>query len=144
MTEGTAQMNIEIHQPELARRVREGIQSGRFHDVDELLTKALDALSEKEATDKTLPHPEVGFDNGRVGIETGSGDLTDLDPSAAGAPPTGAPAPASARAAARRRLRRESRPVETAAARPAHSRSQLGTGGGEVSATTSAISRGDL
>ena len=42
-------MNIEIHQPELARRVLEGIQSGRFHDVDELLTKALDALSEKEA-----------------------------------------------------------------------------------------------
>jgi uncharacterized protein (DUF433 family) len=26
--------------------VREGIQSGRFHDVEELLTKALDALSE--------------------------------------------------------------------------------------------------
>ena len=42
-------MNIEIHKPEVERRVREGIQSGRFHDVDELLTKALDALSEKEA-----------------------------------------------------------------------------------------------
>ena len=42
-------MNIEIHKPELERRVLEGIQSGRFHDVDELLTKALDALSEKEA-----------------------------------------------------------------------------------------------
>jgi Arc/MetJ-type ribon-helix-helix transcriptional regulator len=42
-------MNIEIHQPELERRVLEGIQSGRFHDIDELLTKALDALSEKEA-----------------------------------------------------------------------------------------------
>jgi len=39
-------MSIEIHKPELERRVREGIQSGRFHDVDELLTKALDALSE--------------------------------------------------------------------------------------------------
>jgi uncharacterized protein (DUF433 family) len=38
-------MNIEIHKPELERRVREGIQSGRFHDVDEFLTKALDALS---------------------------------------------------------------------------------------------------
>jgi uncharacterized protein (DUF433 family) len=38
-------MSIEIHQPELERRVREGIESGRFHDVDELLTKALDALS---------------------------------------------------------------------------------------------------
>jgi Arc/MetJ-type ribon-helix-helix transcriptional regulator len=43
-------MNIEIHKPELARRVLDGIQSGRFHDVDELLTKALDALSEKEAS----------------------------------------------------------------------------------------------
>jgi Arc/MetJ-type ribon-helix-helix transcriptional regulator len=41
-------MTIEIHQPELERRVREGIQSGRFHDVDELLTKALDGLHEKE------------------------------------------------------------------------------------------------
>jgi len=41
-------MNIEIHRPELERRVREGIQSGRFRDVDDLITKALDALSEKE------------------------------------------------------------------------------------------------
>jgi uncharacterized protein (DUF433 family) len=39
-------MNLEIHKPELERRVREGIESGRFHDVDELLTKALDVLSE--------------------------------------------------------------------------------------------------
>ena len=39
-------MNIEIREPELEGRVREGIQSGRFHDVDELLTKALDVLSE--------------------------------------------------------------------------------------------------
>jgi uncharacterized protein (DUF433 family) len=38
-------MSLEIRKPELERRVREGIQSGQFHDVDELLTKALDALS---------------------------------------------------------------------------------------------------
>jgi len=38
-------MSIEIQKPELERRVREGIQSGRFQDVDDLLTKALDALS---------------------------------------------------------------------------------------------------
>jgi len=44
-------MNIEIQKPELERRVREGIQSGRFQDVDELLTKALDALYEKESAD---------------------------------------------------------------------------------------------
>lgn len=37
-------MQIEI-QPEIERRVREGIQSGQFHDIDELLTKALDELS---------------------------------------------------------------------------------------------------
>ena len=46
-------MNLEIHKPELERRVREGIQSGRFHDVDELLTKALDALS-------GAPGPQMG------------------------------------------------------------------------------------
>jgi Arc/MetJ-type ribon-helix-helix transcriptional regulator len=39
-------MNLEILKPELKHRVREGIQSGRFQNVDELLTKALDALSE--------------------------------------------------------------------------------------------------
>ena len=38
-------MSIEIREPELERRVREGIESGRFHDVGELLSKALD-LSE--------------------------------------------------------------------------------------------------
>lgn len=42
-------MSIEIQKPELERRVREGIQSGRFQDVDDLLTKALDALSESSA-----------------------------------------------------------------------------------------------
>jgi uncharacterized protein (DUF433 family) len=39
-------MSIEIHRPELERRVRESIRSGRFRDVDELLSKALDALSD--------------------------------------------------------------------------------------------------
>jgi uncharacterized protein (DUF433 family) len=40
-------MSIEIQKPELERRVREGVRSGRFQNVDELLTKALDALSEQ-------------------------------------------------------------------------------------------------
>jgi Arc/MetJ-type ribon-helix-helix transcriptional regulator len=48
-------MNLEIHKPEMERRVREGIQSGRFHDADELLSRALDALSEKESSDASLP-----------------------------------------------------------------------------------------
>ena len=38
-------MGIEIQTPELERRVREGIESGRFRDVDDFLTKALDAMS---------------------------------------------------------------------------------------------------
>jgi Arc/MetJ-type ribon-helix-helix transcriptional regulator len=43
-------MTIEIHTPEVQRRFREEIQSGNFHDMDELLLKALDALREKEAS----------------------------------------------------------------------------------------------
>jgi uncharacterized protein (DUF433 family) len=43
-------MNIEILKPELERRVREGIQGGRFQNVDELLTKALDALSDSSGS----------------------------------------------------------------------------------------------
>jgi Arc/MetJ-type ribon-helix-helix transcriptional regulator len=37
-------MTIEIHTPELEQRVKRGIQSGQFHDVDDLLTQALIAL----------------------------------------------------------------------------------------------------
>jgi Arc/MetJ-type ribon-helix-helix transcriptional regulator len=60
-------MNIEIHKPELAQRVIEGIRSGRFQNVDELLTKALDALSEKEATGESSSAPfEAGFDTARA------------------------------------------------------------------------------
>jgi Arc/MetJ-type ribon-helix-helix transcriptional regulator len=40
-------MNIEIHNPELVQRVNAQIQSGHFHDTDELLEKALDALDEQ-------------------------------------------------------------------------------------------------
>ena len=37
-------MNLEIRKPELVRRVNAQIQSGHFHDADELIEKALDAL----------------------------------------------------------------------------------------------------
>ena len=37
-------MNLEIHKPGLVRRVNAQIQSGQFHDADELIEKALDAL----------------------------------------------------------------------------------------------------
>jgi Arc/MetJ-type ribon-helix-helix transcriptional regulator len=40
-------MNLEIHKPELVRRVNARIQTGQFHDADELLEKALDALDER-------------------------------------------------------------------------------------------------
>ena len=40
-------MNLEIHKPELVQRVNAQIQSGHFHDADELLEKALDALDEQ-------------------------------------------------------------------------------------------------
>jgi len=39
-------MNIEIHDPELERQVQEAMNSGRFHDFEEMLTQALGALSE--------------------------------------------------------------------------------------------------
>jgi Arc/MetJ-type ribon-helix-helix transcriptional regulator len=40
-------MNLEINNPELAQRVRAQIQSGHFHNADEWLEKALDALDEQ-------------------------------------------------------------------------------------------------
>jgi Arc/MetJ-type ribon-helix-helix transcriptional regulator len=41
-------MNLEINNPNLVQRVNAHIHSGHFHDADELLEKALDALDEKE------------------------------------------------------------------------------------------------
>lgn len=75
-------MNLEIHDPELAERVNAHIQTGRFHDADELLEKALDALDERTdaatATKKTgaailaalqaCPYPEIDLTPPRVPI----------------------------------------------------------------------------
>ncbi len=58
-------MNIEIHNPELEQRVREQIQSGQFHDVDDLLKKALDALAEK---DTAVPSPRGERPAGRKSL----------------------------------------------------------------------------
>ena len=38
---------LEIRKPELVQRVNAQLQSRRFHDVDELIEKALDALDER-------------------------------------------------------------------------------------------------
>ncbi len=40
-------MNLEIHNPELLQRVNARLQSREFHNVDELLLQALDALDQK-------------------------------------------------------------------------------------------------
>ena len=37
-------MNLDIHKPELVQRVNAHIQAGHFHDTDEVIEKALDAL----------------------------------------------------------------------------------------------------
>ena len=50
-------MNLEIRKPELMQRVNAHIQTGLFHDTDELLEKALDALDEHTAA---LPTSETG------------------------------------------------------------------------------------
>jgi hypothetical protein len=39
-------MTLEITRPETEARIQRYLQSGQFHDFDELLTKALDALPE--------------------------------------------------------------------------------------------------
>ena len=72
-------MNLEIHKPDLARRVQAQIQSGHFHDADELIEKALDALDERTAavpTNETgavvlaalqaRPYPDIGLTPPRV------------------------------------------------------------------------------
>jgi len=46
-------MNLEIHKPELVQRVQAQIESGHFHDADELIEKALDALDECTAAQPT-------------------------------------------------------------------------------------------
>ena len=51
-------MNFKIHKPELAQRVRAQIQSGHFHDTDELIKKAFDALDEQAAA--AVPETATG------------------------------------------------------------------------------------
>ena len=53
-------MNLEINKPELLRRVNAHIDAGHFHDADELIEKALDALEEKNS----LPTRSASEDSG--------------------------------------------------------------------------------
>jgi Arc/MetJ-type ribon-helix-helix transcriptional regulator len=54
-------MNLEIHKPELVQRVNAHIQTGLFHDADELLEQALNALDERApaATPSASPASEA-------------------------------------------------------------------------------------
>jgi hypothetical protein len=49
-------MQIEIQKPEVAQRARSYIESGRFHDTDELLMKAFDALVRRRRSRSTSRH----------------------------------------------------------------------------------------
>src|SRR5258708_35484131 len=60
-------MNLEIHKPELAQRVQARIQSGLFHDADELIEKA---LRRSRRTDNRR-RGSVGNRRGRAGGVTG-------------------------------------------------------------------------
>jgi len=51
-------MNLEIHKPELVKRVNAQIQSGHFHNTDELIEKALDALDEQASA--AVPETATG------------------------------------------------------------------------------------
>ena len=51
---GARQRPLEIHKAELVQRVNAHIQTGHFHDADEVLEKALDAL------EGTAPAPSSG------------------------------------------------------------------------------------
>jgi Arc/MetJ-type ribon-helix-helix transcriptional regulator len=53
-------MNLEIHKPELVQRVNAHIRTGHFHDADEVLEKALDALEEKVTAPSTGHAAESG------------------------------------------------------------------------------------
>jgi hypothetical protein len=86
MMNGDNVVHLEIHKPELEQRVRQQIQSGQFSDIDELLTKALDALEEKtpgpgssegDATGAVLlavlqesPYPEIDLAPRRERVPT--------------------------------------------------------------------------
>jgi len=47
-------MTIQVNS-EIRRRLEEELQSGHFHDVDELLARALDALHERKKVRPTRP-----------------------------------------------------------------------------------------
>jgi Arc/MetJ-type ribon-helix-helix transcriptional regulator len=59
--------DLQIHKPELVQRVNAHIQTGRFHDADEVLEKALDALEEKVTAPSR--QPAAKSDDTRTGAD---------------------------------------------------------------------------
>ena len=53
-------MTLEISRPETGARIERYLRSGQFHDLDELLAKALDALPEPGAPVETPPERRTG------------------------------------------------------------------------------------
>ena len=71
-------MNLEIHKPELMQRVNAHIQAGHFHNADELIEKALDALDERApAAAPREPAPTV-FEQG-LGLYSSPEDAALID-----------------------------------------------------------------
>jgi hypothetical protein len=56
-------MTIEIRRPETEALIQQCLQGGQFHDVDELLVEALDALRDKgrngDSPRPALPHKSL-------------------------------------------------------------------------------------
>jgi hypothetical protein len=71
-------MTIEITRPETEALIQQCLQNGQFQDIDELITKALGALQEKEpAADGRLhPHPRKSL---REVFEAVRGLADDID-----------------------------------------------------------------
>ena len=53
-------MNLEINKPELLHRVNAHIKAGHFHNADEVLEKALDALEEKTSVPTSAASDKSG------------------------------------------------------------------------------------
>ncbi len=58
---GGGYRTLEITKPETEARIHRYLQSGQFHDLDELLSKALDALPEPAAP--VTPSPDESLHN---------------------------------------------------------------------------------
>jgi len=53
-------MNLEINNPELVQRVNARIEAGQFHDADEFIEKALDAIDKEATVAPARPKGETG------------------------------------------------------------------------------------